>query len=66
VVKRAPRPLVPLSPNRITPVRLWPRTRPIPRRTAERAFRIAAFGPHVCRPFPVRIASPREEVMPGS
>jgi hypothetical protein len=65
-VKRALRPLVPLNPNRITPVRLWPRTRPIHRRVAERALRIAAFGPHDCRPFLVRTTSPREEVTPGS
>lgn len=65
-MRRASRPLLPLNPNRMGPVRLWPRTRPIPRRTAERALRIAAFGPHDCRPFLVRTTSPRGEVTPGS
>jgi hypothetical protein len=53
-VKRARRPLAPLNSDRVTPVRLWPRTRPINRHAIERALRIAAFGSHVCRPFPVR------------
>jgi hypothetical protein len=64
-MRRARRPLAPL-PNVLTPVRLWPRTRPINRHIVERSLRIAAFGPHSCRPFPVRITSPRKEVTPGS
>jgi len=64
-MRRPPRPLVAPYADRTTPVRLWPRTRPIPRRTALRALRIAAFGPHICRPYPVRTATPSEEVTPG-
>lgn len=64
-MKRVRRPLAPL-PNARGPVRLWPRTRPINHHLVERSLRIAAFGPHICRPFPVRITSPREEVTPGS
>ena len=63
-MRRVPRPLAPLPSSR-GPVRLWPRRRPINRHIVERSLRIAAFGPHVCRPFPVRITSPWEEVMPG-
>jgi hypothetical protein len=51
--------------NSRTPVRLWPRVRPINRHIVERSLRIAAFGPHTCRPFPVRITTPREEVTPA-
>lgn len=47
------------------PVRLWPRVRPINRHIVERSLRIAAFGPHTCRPFPVRITAPSKEVTPA-
>lgn len=53
-MKRTPRPLVPINPNRVTPVRLWPRTRPINRHVINRALHIAAWGTHVCRTFPVQ------------
>jgi hypothetical protein len=53
-MRRTPQRLIPLNPTARTPRLLWPRTRRINRHIIDRALRTAAFGSHVCRPFPVR------------